>query len=275
MRKRLVGLLALGLIGGSLGIVAPATADPSTTVDFRAIVALSNCSGSVVLPANASMDDPALVLTNGHCYRLMAAGAAVADLPSSRTFSLLNSGGTDTIATLQAQRLLYATMTGTDVALYRLTQTYAQIQSQTGAAPLRLSAAHPVEERDISLVSGYWRRIYDCRIEGFVHSVREYVWTWRDAIRYAAASTCQTVGGTSGSPLIDDLTGAVVGVHNTTNEDGASCTLNNPCEVTRHGAVTVRPQARYGQQTHHISACLGAGNTIDLTRPGCTLTRPA
>lgn len=276
MRVRIVGLLATMLIGGSVLGAVPAVADAevAVTVNFRAIVALSNCSGSVVRPVNALSTDPALVLTNGHCYRFMAAGEAVVDLASSRTFTLLSSSGSS-LGTLRATRLAYATMTGTDVALYRLSQTYAQIQQQFGTTALTLSATHPTAGTDIKVVSGYWRRIYTCRIDAFVYSLREYNWTWRDSIRYTSLSTCQTIGGTSGSPIIDVASGSVVGVNNTSNEDGQRCTLNNPCEVDQFGNVTVRPGARYGQQTYQINACIGAGNTINLSRPGCTLTRPA
>ena len=283
MRTRLVGLMATALIGGSMLAAAPAAVAaapaagpaPAVTVTFRAIVALSNCSGSVIRPVNAASTDPALVLTNGHCYRFMSAGEAVVNLSSTRTFSLLNSSGTGTLGTLRATRLAYATMTGTDIAIYRLSQTYAQIQQQFGTTALTLSASHPVAGTDIKVVSGYWRRIYSCRIDNFVFSLREANWTWRDSIRYTSLSTCQTIGGTSGSPIVDVASGNVVGVNNTSNEDGQSCTLNNPCEVDQSGNVTVRPGARYGQQTFQINACIGTGNTINLSLPGCTLTRPA
>src|SRR3546814_2272200 len=58
------------------------------------------------------------------------------------------------------------------------------------------------------------------------------------SVRYT--SSCNTIGGTSGSPVIDDATGKVVAVNNTGNEDGARCTVNNPCEVAENGTVTVR-----------------------------------
>lgn len=280
MTRRLVGLFATTLIGATLVVAtgaAPAIAGPApaVTVDFRAIVALSNCSGSIVRPANASVNDPALVLSNGHCVRLMAAGEVILNQSSTRTFTLLNSTGTGTLGTLRATRLAYATMTGTDVSLYRLSQTYAQIEQQFGVRALDLSATHPAAGTDIRVVSGFWRTIYTCRIDNFVFSLRESNWTWRDSIRYTSASTCQTIGGTSGSPVVDVASGRVVGVNNTSNEDGQRCTLNNPCEVSQSGTVTVRPGARYGQQTFQINACIGAGNTINLTQPGCTLARPA
>lgn len=74
--------------------------------------------------------------------------------------------------------------------------------------------------------------------------------------------------------MIDTATGKVVAVNNTGNEDGGSCTMNNPCEVSESGAVTVRQGINYAQQTYTIVPCVGPGNTIDLNRPGCTLPKP-
>ncbi|HEY3483660.1 MAG TPA: serine protease, partial [Streptomyces sp.] len=89
-------------------------------------------------------------------------------------------------------------------------------------------------------------------------------------IRYTSA--CQTIGGTSGSPIISG--GKVVGVNNTGNEDGQRCTDNNPCEVDQAGTVTVRQGINYGQETYGIPACLTPANEIALTQAGCTLPRP-
>lgn len=280
MIKRLIGLFSTTLIGGSIIVAVGTTAAaaenaPAVTVDFRAIVALSNCSGSVVRPPNALNSDPALVLSNGHCVKFMAAGEVLVNQSSSRTFTLLNASGTGSLGTLRANRLVYATMTNTDISLYRLSQTYAQIEAQYGVRALDLSNTHPVAATDIKVVSGYWRRIYSCRIDNFVYQLRESNWTWRDSIRYTSASTCQTIGGTSGSPIVDVASGRVVGVNNTANESGQRCTLNNPCEVDQSGTITVRSGARYGQQTYQIPACLGASNALNLTAPGCVLPRPA
>ncbi|HEY0641471.1 MAG TPA: serine protease [Pseudonocardiaceae bacterium] len=281
MSRRLLGAFAAALTGATLlAVGAPAVAAPTAppapavVVDFTGIVALSNCSGALVRPANAALTDPAMVMTNGHCVKFMATNEVIVNQTSTRTFSLLDPTGSRTVATLRATHLAYATMSGTDVALYRLSQSYSQIQTATGIRALDLATTHPVAGTDIRVVSGYWKRIYTCRIEAFVYSVREYNWTWRDSIRYASSSSCQTIGGTSGSPIVDVATGRVVGVNNTSNEDGGRCTLNNPCEVSSTGAVTVRPGARYGQQTYQVNACLGAGNTVTLTAPGCTLARP-
>ncbi|NUK02982.1 trypsin-like peptidase domain-containing protein [Streptomyces lunaelactis] len=287
MNKPLVGaLLALALLGaGAAPAIAGTTADtaPAATstdpqvsvkaVDFAGTVSLSNCSGSVVRMPASEPDDPALVLSNGHCIEsgFPSAGEVIVDQPSSRSFGLLNSAGSR-VATLRASKIAYATMTDTDISLYQLTRTYAQIEGSYGIKALEINAAHPVRGTAIKVVSGYWKRIYSCSIDGFAYRLKEGEWTWKDSVRYT--SSCNTIGGTSGSPVIDNATGKVVAVNNTGNEDGLRCTDNNPCEVDENGTVTVRQGINYGQETYGIVPCVGLDNKIDLGRAGCALPKP-
>ncbi|MEU7379008.1 MULTISPECIES: serine protease [unclassified Streptomyces] len=281
MNKPLLAALAtLVITGAGMAPAAATTQTPGAAsapalaaVDFAGTVALSNCSGSVVrLPASAD-SDPALVLSNGHCLEtgFPAPGKVVVGQSSSRTFGLLNSAGTQ-VATLRANKVVYSTMTDTDVTIYQLTSTYAQIKNSYGINALTLSDTHPVAGTAIKVVSGYWKRIYSCNIDGFVYRLKEGDWTWKDSVRYTSA--CNTIGGTSGSPVVDTATGKVVAVNNTGNESGGRCTVNNPCEVDANGTVTVRQGINYAEQTYQIPACFGAGNQLDLNRSGCVLPKP-
>ncbi|WP_406515276.1 serine protease [Streptomyces sp. NBC_00873] len=288
MKKPLLGaLFAVLLLGAGTAPAVAATshdaAAPQKTtqaeqitakaVDFAGTVALSNCSGSVVRTAASLPSDPALVLSNGHCLEtgFPSPGEVVLGRRSTRSFTLLNSAGSG-VGTLRASKIAYGTMTDTDVSLYQLTRTYAQIESTYGIKALELNAAHPVQGTAITVVSGYWKRTYSCNIDGFVYRLNEGGWTWKDSVRYTSA--CQTIGGTSGSPVIDNATGKVVAVNNTGNEDGQQCTVNNPCEVDESGNVTVRQGINYAQETYGIVPCIGAGSQIDLNRTGCTLPKP-
>ncbi|MFF9506356.1 serine protease [Streptomyces sp. NPDC014724] len=292
MKKPLVGALFTVLLLGT-GI-APATAatshDAAATgtvkariqpkeqikpkaVNFAGTVALSNCSGSVVRTPDSQPNDPALVLSNGHCMEsgFPGPGEVVFDQPSTRSFTLLNAAGSG-VGTLRASKIAYGTMTDTDISVYQLTRTYAQIESSYGIKALELNTAHPVQGTAITVVSGYWKRTYACNVDGFVYRLKEGSWTWKDSVRYTSA--CQTIGGTSGSPVIDNATGKVVAVNNTGNEDGQRCTDNNPCEVDESGNVTVRQGINYAQETYGIVPCIGTGNKFDLSRPGCALPKP-
>lgn len=190
---------------------------------------------------------------------------------STRSFTLLNAAGSG-VGTLRASKIAYGTMTDTDVSLYQLTRTYAQIESSYGIKALELDTARPTQGKAITVASGYWKRTYSCAVDGFAYRLKEGAWTWKDSVRYTSA--CQTIGGTSGSPVIDNATGKVVAVNNTGNEDGQQCTDNNPCEVSENGTVTVRKGINYAQQTYNMVPCIGTGNQIDLNRAGCALPKP-
>ncbi|MER7398006.1 trypsin-like peptidase domain-containing protein [Streptomyces sp. NPDC000151] len=279
MHRPLVGALASAVLGSTALIgagagTAVADAPRVKAVDFAGTVALSNCSGSVVRMPDSVDSDKALVMSNGHCVEsgMPGAGEVLVDQPSSRSFTLLSASGGNK-GTLRASKIAYATMTDTDVSLYELTSSYADIQRKYGIKALQLATEHPAQGAGIKVVSGYWKKIYSCSIDGFAHELKEGEWTWKDSVRYT--SGCDIIGGTSGSPVIDSATGKVAAVNNTLNEDGARCTLNNPCEVDGNGTVTVRQGIGYAQETYGIPKCFGTGNKLDLGREGCALPRPA
>ncbi|MFI9648645.1 serine protease [Streptomyces sp. NPDC052040] len=292
MRKPLAAALfalALAGAGAAPAVAAPQAAQtaaptasrttvPSRTAtlkagDFAGTVSLSNCSGSVIRFPNSADNDPALVLTNGHCLEtgFPDPGEVIVGQSSSRTFGLLNSSGSK-VATLRASKVAYSTMTDTDITIYQLTTTYAQIKSSYGISALTVSDTHPVAGTAIKVVSGYWKRVYSCTIDGFVYRLKEGDWTWKDSVRYTSA--CNTIGGTSGSPVVDTGSGKVVAVNNTGNEDGETCTVDNPCEVDANGKVTVRQGINYAEETYQIPACFGAGNKLNLNASGCVLPKP-
>jgi len=275
MKKPLGAVLTALVIAGAGA--APAVAAPAApalkAVDFAGTVSLSNCSGSVIRFPNSADSDPALVMTNGHCLEtgFPAPGEVITNQSSSRTFGLLNSSATK-VGTLRASKVVYSTMTDTDVTIYQLTTTYASIRSTYGISPLTVQDTHPTAGTAITVVSGYWKKTYACNIDGFVYRLEEGDWTWKDSVRYTSA--CQTIGGTSGSPVIDNATGKVVAVNNTGNEDGERCTENNPCEVDANGNVTVRQGINYAEETYQIPACFTTGNKLNLSASGCVLPKP-
>lgn len=258
---------------------APTTTRPSVAsagapaANFSGAVALSNCSGSVVRWATSEASDKALVLTNGHCYgdRFLGADEVVVDEPAVRDVYLLRSDGSDA-GTVKTVRVLYATMSQTDVALYQLNETYQQLQSQYDVPSFTLADSKPApKNQPIQVLSGYWKLAYDCNLNGFVFRLHEDVWTWRMSLRYSDGG-CQVIGGTSGSPILD--TGRTqIGINNTINEDGGRCTFNNPCEEDRRGNITVHRNRGYGEQTWVFYTCL-TDNAIDLAKAGCRLAKP-
>jgi V8-like Glu-specific endopeptidase len=259
-------------IFGTGGALAAAAPTPHATVDFTGIVALDDCSGSLVRTPNSAPTDPAMVLTNGHCIEsgFLQPGQVIVDQSSQRTFTLLDPNANQ-LGTLQANDVMYSTMTDTDVTLYRLNTTYQAIQQQYGATPLTLATAPDAAGSAIDVVSGYWQKIYSCNIDGYVYKLEENGWTWQNSIRYTPS--CNVVGGTSGSPVIDPATEQVVGINNTMNESGEQCTLDNPCEVDQNGNTTVHQGIGYAEETYLLDTCIDSGNVLDLNRSDCTLPK--
>ncbi|NLU72194.1 serine protease [Streptomyces sp. HNM0575] len=298
MKRPLVITLAAGFFGAAAAagvVVSPATAQApdakakaeakadakaeakahakKAAPDFAGTVALSNCSGSLVKMPDSKASDPALVLTNGHCREagMPEPGQVIVDENVKRDMTLLDAKGDDA-GKLTSKKIAYGTMTDTDVTLYELDSTYEEIKSKTKIDPLEVQAAHPKEGTAMTVVSGYWKETYSCSVDGFVPELREDGWKMKDSIRYT--KECETKGGTSGSPIIDDSSGKILGINNTRNEDGEKCTLNNPCEVDKDGKVTVHEGIAYGQQTHTLTSCIAAGNKVDLSLADCKLPKP-
>jgi V8-like Glu-specific endopeptidase len=282
MKRPLVGTLATAFFGAAAvtGVAAaPASAAEApqppkvAAPDFAGTVALSNCSGSLVKMPESKASDPGLVLSNGHCLEegMPEPGQVVLDKAAKRSFSLLDAKGGEA-GQLTSTKIAYGTMTDTDVSLYELDATYEEIKKDTGIDALEVQAEHPKEGTAMTVVSGYWKETYSCTLDGFVPELREDGWTMKDSLRYT--KECETKGGTSGSPVVDDSSGKIIGINNTRNENGEECTLNNPCEVDENGKVTVREGIAYGQQTHTLTSCIAAGNKVDLSLPDCKLPKP-
>jgi V8-like Glu-specific endopeptidase len=255
------------------GTASAQAAAPGT--DFTGIAALSNCSASLVRYAESVSTDKALVLTNGHCYEggFLQPGQVLVNKASTRSITLLKPDSSRA-GTVRADKILFGTMTKTDMILYEVNATYASIKSRLNVTPLTLAKQGPADGAGMAVVSGYWKRIYTCSVQATIPQLREGDWTWQNSIKYQQPG-CETIGGTSGSPVVSTTTGEMIGINNTGNEDGERCTVNNPCEVDADGNVTVDQGAAYGQQTWWLYTCLTANRTIDLNKSGCELPKPA
>jgi len=248
-----------------------------TDYDFEGIVKLSNCSGSLIRFSGQPLTSKALVLTNGHCYSsgpwggMLKPGEVVVNSPVKRSMKIFDKQMK--LSPITTTRVVYAAMTDTDITIYELTQTYQDIQKKFNIQSFDLDTIRPSLGTDIEIVSGYWDRGYSCAIDAFIFNLKEGDWLFKDSIRYTDG--CNTIGGTSGSPIISKGTRSVIAINNTANEDGQRCTVNNPCEVSKDGTITVLKDKKYGQETYNIYSCLSPDFGIDLNRSGCLLAKPA
>lgn len=248
------------------------TEEKAANYDFEGIVKLSNCSGSLIILNGMPTSAKGIVMTNGHCIEkpgYLKAGEVVVNERKIRSMKLFKS--LNELHPIRATKILYATMTDTDVAYYELDQSYDEIKKAYNVDPLELSVDRPALGTRLELLSGYWDRGWTCNIDAFIYKMREGVWTWNDSIRYTP--TCDTMGGTSGSPLIEKSSRLVIGINNTGNEGGTRCSIMNPCEVDEDGNITATKDTHYGQQTYPLYTCLRPDFAIDLTLPGCDLPK--
>lgn len=271
-----LNVLALKPGGDSSSLLGPLKANVEPPVseqsyDFEGIVKLSNCSGSLVRFKGQPLNTKGIVLTNGHCVsrRFIKPGQIILNKRDRRRMRVADTNMRFT--RIRAEKILYGTMTGTDAALFRIQQTYEELERK-GISALELSDVRPYVDTEIEVISGYWERGYSCQIEKFIHEMREADWVFEDSLRYSRPG-CETIGGTSGSPIIDKDKRTVIGVNNTGNESGRECTMNNPCEVDANGNVNVIKGASYGQQTYWFYDCVTPDYEIDPNLPGCKLTK--
>jgi len=260
-----------GLVSSSLALVAALVGGyPATPEDLRGMGSLT-CSG-VLIRANRGDDRRAILLTNGHCATNAAIEAddAVVNAPYERGELSIFMGG-ETPEVVKPNAVLYATRTGTDVALIELKSTYRELESK-GARVYNLSDVDAKPETDIQLVSGYWKQKQLCAISHIVGSLIEDVWTTRDS--YAMRDPCPIVGGWSGTPMLEPTTGKIVGILSATNTAGQVCTLDNPCEVMPDGTRLAFNGRSYGSRTSMIPGCLTAAGDLDLAATTCKLTKP-
>lgn len=271
-----LGACVVGITPANAAVMTDRTANKAAApgADFAGIAALSNCSASLVRYSDSQPADKAMVLTNGHCYEggFLNPGVVLVNRASSRSITLLRPNSSNA-GTVRASRIIYGTMTKTDMLVYEVNESYASIQSRLGVAPLTLARQAPAAGAGMAVVSGYWKRIYTCSVQSTIYQLREGNWRWSSSIKYRQPG-CETIGGTSGSPIVSTSNGEVIGVNNTGNEDGQRCTVNNPCEVDAAGNITVDQGAAYGQQTWWIYTCL-TNRKLDLAKSGCQLPRPA
>lgn len=245
--------------------------------DFEGIIKLSDCSGSLIRFSGQPSASKAYVLTNGHCYStgpfggMIQPGEVITGKSTSRKMEIFDKQMNS--YPVRAARVAFAAMTDTDITLYELTESYDEISKKYNIHPFDLDTVKPLEGTNIDIVSGYWEEGYSCSIDSFIYRLQEGNWFFKDSVRYTDG--CNTIGGTSGSPIISRGTRNVLAINNTANENGERCTENNPCEISKDGTVTVRKNKKYGQQTYNLYSCLRPDFRIDLDVQGCNLPKPA
>lgn len=266
-------MLAVLLVAAEGTLLPSAPAQASGEGRFVGTARLPGCSGAVVRWASALDEDPAVVLTNGHCatYPFLGARDVLVDETQFKKIELLDGRG-QVAMEVRAIHLRYASMYRTDLAVYELRETYADLAA-AGVTPLRLAARGPSRGDEIRIPSGYWVEQRTCTTTGTAYRVHEQDWDWWESIRLPALDGCRIRGGYSGSPIISQTTGEVVGLANTGYVGGRRC-IDSACEENERGVVRMVRDMNYGQQTWWLTTCIGVDRRFDLSAPGCKLAKP-
>lgn len=234
---------------------------------FEGTADLSNCSGFVFATHDTSAVAPALLMTNGHCLTtllggiVLSPGEARADRPGSRAVSIVNDQGVK--LKFKTSRLVYATMSGTDMAVYELPLSYLEL-GERGVRPFQLGST-PLVTESVEVFSAHKNNAHSCAIAAITNT-REGGFPFTDSLRLSPE--CRQGNGTSGSPVVRAGTREVIAIANSYNKNGRACGNNNPCEVNGE-EVSVQFGAPYAQQIAGLAACLK-----DFAAAGCLLTKP-
>jgi len=244
------------------------------------------CSGAFVTLKGRSKSDRGLLLTSGHCVmkgrasifggRLIvpAPGEVLLHVRDHRTFTVETGKAAAPRACVSADELLYAALSGVDLAIYRLTETYEEVERRTGTGPLTVASGADVPAGVMVRVpSALHQRSYPCVTDGTVLGLREEQWTSGPVLRLTKG--CNAPHGGSGSPIVREDTNEVVAVFSTAYEaDGTPCAINNPCEIDEKGATSVADKGRpYAHFVHQLHECFDARGQLDLSAAGCPLPR--
>lgn len=249
------------------------------------------CSGALVTFSGRSASLPALVLSAGHCSdrgkAQVTMGKKSLTMPDqgevlyrvgSRRPLTLDTGNRDEPRTcLEADEIVYGTMSGADILLLRVSESYQQIEKRTGVRPFLVSQDTAfAPDLALRLPSAHWQNDRACQVEATVDKVKEDRWLWSPVLRLRILETCGTPHGASGAPAIRMDNGEVIGAFGTSSDaNAAACALNNPCEVASDGSVQAGAKGQgYLHFVHAFYTCLDKDRNIDLAVPGCLLPKP-
>ena len=258
-------------------IIASSTAfadsiTPATPEELHNLASTSGCSAGYA-DIGRSAQDKAVVVTNGHCTDgNLVARMAMVNVPTKKVFSIYNVTGSKVNVT--ATRLLYATLMDTDIALYELKETNAELQAKGLTAFPFYSGEAPVGS-SVRVTSGYWKETQVCKIERRVHRLLEGFGSDISdpsvaTNSFALSKDCNIRGGYSGTPVIDIATNTIIAMAFTGAEGNSACAERNPCEIDANGVQTYRKGVSYASRVDQLADCILDGE-FKLSLPACSL----
>ena len=207
-------------------------------------VVAGDCSGSLFKMPGMDDSKKALVLTAGHCVgvgsldgRYPADGEVFLN-PPARNSVIVRTTKNERGEGLGYRRILFASMTGTDLAVIELEASLRQLVEK---GYLVYSLAPEIPKPGLTLeFDSYNRDVHSiCEVDRIIPVVKEGPWTWENSVRLKVGPACRYQHGQSGTAGIDTRSKLIYAIAQTGYEGGPPCSLHNPCEVhPRTGATT-------------------------------------
>ena len=246
----------------------------ATAAELHNLATTNGCSAGYA-DIGRGGSEKAVIVTNGHCVSgNLVARMALVNQPTSKIFAIFNAQGGRVNVT--ATKLMYATLMDTDIALYELRETNAELAAK-GLTPFPFYDGQAPLGSRVRVTSGYWRETQECTLERRIRQLLEGFGSdisnpsvATDAI--ALSSTCNIRGGYSGTPIIDEATDTIIAMAFTGSEGNEACAEGSPCEVNERGERTYRRGVSYAARVDQLADCLQDGQ-INLALPSCTLFR--
>jgi hypothetical protein len=260
-------LTTLGLLCASLSSFA------------NVAVPAGDCSGSLFKMPGMNDSQKALVLTDAHCIGI---GSFRGQYPDDGELLLNHTVDNSVIVRktkneggerFDYKKILFASMTGTDLAVIELESSYKQLTDK-GYAVYSVAQELPKAGMTIEFDS-YNRNVHStCEVEKMIPLIKEGPWTWKNFARMKTGDSCRYQPGQSGTAGIEKSSKLIYALAQTMYEGGRPCTFNNPCEVdpdtwaTSTGAL----MQAYAVPTLPLFACYDrAGAKFDFELSTCKL----
>ena len=194
------------------------------------------CSGVVFEMPGMTENHKALILTNGHC---MGFGSYMGVYPNDGEFYInylssnsvvIKKNGQDQGKRFPYQKVLFATMTVTDLAVIELESTYRQLRKE--GYTVYAIAQEEAQSGMIIEFNSYNQKAHNvCEVEKIVPILKLGPWTWNNSIRMKTNPQCRYSYGQSGTAGIEQNSGLIYGLVQTMYDGDRPNSLGNPYEV--------------------------------------------
>lgn len=216
---------------------------------------------------------PAYVLTAGHCISYLPRPVRALPFAASITFNFFNDTPKE-YKNYKIRTVNWASMTGTDIAVLELTSSLATLLND-GITPLKLTRDAFTAPGDVLIVGAPSKlpesglRLAACLQQPTEAALVEDWKTFADTLK----NRCKDIrSGSSGSPVLDRVTGSIVGVLFTSTFGSGPdelCFESTPCEV-KNGQPDWAPETHYSHAIDYLPDCFAKG-IFSTTSSSCTL----